>query len=687
MYKPDVTYRIQFHKDFNLTQFEAIIPYLHRLGIKTIYASPIFAAMPGSNHGYDGIDPNLINPEIGSWEQFVSISRNLKELGMGWLQDFVPNHMAFSPLNPWIYDVLEKGIYSEFDDFFDKQSGTPLMVPVLSSPLEEALNNKEITLAITGSKLQLRHGDLDYPLNAHAYRLFLNETPLDGPIRILHQHALEVTLPHDRSEYESQWQHLLTGFSKMLNEQVSTAILQQQLVRFNDDPNLMKRILDLQFYRLCDWRETAIRINYRRFFTVNGLICLNMQDPDVFDRYHRLLLKMVQEDLIQGIRIDHIDGLSDPEEYLMRLRQYTGPDTYICVEKILGYQEKIPLHWPVQGTTGYDFMNEVAQLMTNTAAQQIFNSHYRKLSQEDTPVPELIDQYKSRLLAAGFQGDLDNLTALFLDLPGLSVPEEIRPADIREVIARLLIHCPVYRFYPRQIPLSGDDLYDFTHLLMRISEGDQVPVQALDFVRSCFLTKAGQGSADYDAGLLYFWRRCMQFSGPLMAKGVEDTFSYNYFPLLAHSEVGSIPGSFGMSVPAFHDAMQERSQLQPLTMNASGTHDTKRGEDTRARLLQLSKEPETWFRQVRECLMYAQDGSVPAANEQYFILQVLYGALPFENKQEDAATWNQRIGEYLQKAAREAKRYSGWEQPDIAYESMLINYAGAITDKKMLRRR
>ncbi len=180
-------------------------------------------------------------------------------------------------------------------------------------------------------------------------------------------------------------------------------MVQQQLSRINEDENLLRHILDGQFYRLCDWRETATHINYRRFFTVNSLICLNMQDPVVFDRYHRLLLKMVQEDLIQGIRIDHIDGLFDPEGYLNRLRQYTGPDIYICVEKILGQNEKIPAHWPVQGTTGYDFMNDIAQLMTNTAAQPVFDKHYRNILQEYMPVPEMVYHYKSRLLATDFR--------------------------------------------------------------------------------------------------------------------------------------------------------------------------------------------------------------------------------------------------------------------------------------------
>lgn len=681
MYKPDITYRIQFHKDFNLTKFEAVIPYLHRLGIKTIYASPIFAAMPGSNHGYDGINPNQINPEIGDWEQFVRISNKLKELGMGWLQDFVPNHMAFSPLNPWIYDVLEKGRYSAFDRFFDKQPDTPLMVPVLGSTLQEALESREITLVIAKSKLQLRHADLDYPLNVHAYVLLLNAAPLNSPLNSLHQQALALTRLDEHADYEHEWRQLLVGFSQALEEQEQAATLLQQLARINEDQDLLRDILDLQFYRLCDWRATATRINYRRFFTVNSLICMNMQDPVVFDHYHDLLLKMVQEDLIQGIRIDHIDGLLDPEGYLNRLRQHAGPDIYICVEKILGHQEEIPAQWPIQGTTGYDFMNQVAQLMTNTTAQDAFNAHYKKLSQETSPVPELVYQYKSRLLNADFQGDLDNLTALFYNLPGLMVPEEINEKEIREVIAALLIYCPVYRFYPGQIPLSGQDLRDFRQLIRSVSEGAHAPVKALDFVSSCFLENSGEEPAGYNASLLYFWRRCMQFSGPLMAKGIEDTFSYNYFPLLAHSEVGSIPGAFGMSITAFHEVMQERLQRQPLTINTTSTHDTKRGEDTRARLLQLSKDPDTWFRQVFALLKPEHRDGLPDANEQYFILQVLYGALPFENQQEFTATFNQRVGEYLQKAAREAKKHSGWEQPDTAYETMLINYADNISNK------
>ncbi len=268
-----------------------------------------------------------------------------------------------------------------------------------------------------------------------------------------------------------------------------------------------------------------------------------------------------------------------------------------------------------------------------------------------------------------------------MDLPGLYIPEEISTADIRDVIAHLLIQCPVYRFYPRQMPLSAEDLYDFTQLIRLVSEEQGVPEDALRFLTSCFLEKAGTGVEAYDSALLFFWQRCMQFSGPLMAKGIEDTFSYNYFPLLAHSEVGSIPGAFGMSIPDFHHAMKNRFQTLPLSMNATATHDTKRGEDTRARLLELGNDPGAWFRQVLTFLTPGSNDNMPDANEQYFVAQALYGAIPFEPAEEEIDTWKQRLGDYIQKAAREAKKHSGWERPDVAYEAMLLHYAGTASEE------
>ena len=313
MYNPISTYRIQFHKGFIFSDFEKIIPYIAQLGIKTIYASPIFEAMPGSMHGYDVTNPLNINPEIGTLSQFRSISTELKKLGIGWIQDIVPNHMAFHPNNKWLMDVLENGPDSQYANFFDILWDSPvydgkLMVPFLGKPLEEVISTGELKV-VCADKPVLDYFGQHYPLSKSSYG----------------------------------------------SKKDTTSWIKQ----VNSNPQLLKELLEKQHYRLCYWQETDNQINFRRFFTVNSLICLNMQDKKVFDQYHQLIKQLIDDGLFQGLRVDHIDGLYDPKTYLERLRGLAGKDTYIIVEKILEHGEEFPVSWPVQGNTGYDFLSSI----------------------------------------------------------------------------------------------------------------------------------------------------------------------------------------------------------------------------------------------------------------------------------------------------------------------------------------
>lgn len=521
MLNPIATYRVQLQKEFTFEQLEQIIPYLHQLGIDTIYASPILEAVPGSTHGYDGVNPHRINPEIGTEEQLLQLRERLNDLGMNWLQDIVPNHMAVHPNNTWLTDVLEKGKASPYALFFDIKWEHP---------------------------------------------------PFEG-----------------------------------------------KLVATNEE------------------------INYRRFFTVNELICLNIHYPEVFETYHHYIRQLLKKAVFQGLRIDHIDGLSNPTDYLNKIRELAGEASYIVVEKILQQHEGMPAYWPVQGNTGYDFLSMVNNLFTNSSSKELFTTFYEKLINDKRTAHEQVNDKKAYILYHYMQGELNNLTQLY-QLSGLS-NEQDREEDIKKDIADYLIYCPVYRYYDENIPL------------MKRDEGKSNPE------------------------LKQFYTRCMQFTGPLMAKGVEDTLMYTYNRFIGHNEVGDSPENYGLSCADFHYAMQKRQEDWPLSLNASSTHDTKRGEDARARLNVLTDLPEEWFAAVEEWYRLNSDireKDSPDANDEYFIYQSLIANYPMPREEE--ADFKERFIAYLIKALRESKRNSDWAQPNETYEAACKEFVAALLD-------
>ncbi|MEJ2883447.1 malto-oligosyltrehalose synthase [Pedobacter sp. GR22-6] len=599
MFNPIATYRIQFHAGFTFQNFQAIIPYLDELGIKTIYASPIFDAVPGSMHGYDGTNPHRINPEIGTLQELKQIARALKKRGMYWIQDIVPNHMAFHPSNAWLMDVLRKGEKSNYRQYFDIVSGDlekePLMLPFLGADLDEVIASGELQLHKISDTYFFKYHDQEWPLS-------------EG-----------------------------TDASLSLSD-----------------------ILSRQFYRPCSYRETNERINYRRFFTVNNLICLNMQHEEVFQDYHSLIKELIVAEVFQGLRIDHVDGLYDPAGYLQRLRSLCGTETYIVVEKILEPGETLPKSWPIQGTTGYDYLGLVNQLFTNEEAVKQFNSFYRGLQDQHSPLEQQIRKKKRDFLLAFMQGELDNLYRLFCRL---NAEKGVRNVAMdlgvfKTLIAEVMVHCPVYRFYGNQFPLQEEEKEALKQLLSSLELGKEYE-EALEQLRWMLME-----------GNISFFQRLMQFTGPLMAKGVEDTLMYTYNRFIGNNEVGDSPGVFGISASAFHQAIQERQRDWPLSMNATATHDTKRAEDARARLNALTYLQEDWLTAVRhwrELNAGLKTAEMPDANDEYFIYQSLVASFP--DDQEEMESYPDRLQEYLQKALRESKRNSEWENPDQEYEA------------------
>ncbi|RZM25231.1 MAG: hypothetical protein EOO88_20040, partial [Pedobacter sp.] len=453
MFNPVSTYRIQFHKDFTLSDFEKRIPYFKKLGVSTIYASPLLAATPGSTHGYDTIDAQLINPEIGTLEQLKSITRQLKAEGISWLQDIVPNHMAYHPDNKWLMDVLEKGKSSPYYAHFDfvqplnEANDAPLMVPFLGNPLEEIVDNGELKLEYANGKLYLNYFDSAYPVNAAGYEYVLGSIQNSSTNEQL-QNFNKLENLEDAAVYSESFEKSLTHLEETLQkDETLTLAVDQQINTINDDKTLLSEIVGLQYYRLCHWQETDEQINFRRFFTVNGLICLNIHRKEVFNDYHELIDDLIKESYIQGVRVDHIDGLFKPEAYLKQLRELTGPETYIVAEKILEAGEAFPADWPIQGNTGYDFLAWVNNLFTRKDQEKLFTDFYQSFSGEGKPVHEQILEKKRFILSNYMKGEWKNLHKLFLML-NLATPNElskIQPEDLKTAIGELLVHFPVYR--------------------------------------------------------------------------------------------------------------------------------------------------------------------------------------------------------------------------------------------------
>jgi malto-oligosyltrehalose synthase/4-alpha-glucanotransferase len=686
MYNPVSTYRVQFHKDFTLKDLDERIGYLQHLGIKTIYASPIFKAVPGSNHGYDVVNPYVINPEIGTESELRETIIRFQNAGIGWLQDIVPNHMAFHQANVWLMDVLEKGSMSVYASFFDITWATDffshrLMVPFLAESLEESLVQNQISVVFQQQALFLKIPGSFFPINARSIKTILNSESDTAPSSVnqfIHQleqlHQVE-----DPVMYSLRSREVMMQFAALMAQDFSNEYIEDCLKAVNDNKTKLKAIVDLQFYRLCCWRETNQQINYRRFFTVNELICLNINDQHVFDQYHKLIGTFVREGLFQGLRVDHIDGLFDPRTYLGRLRNLCGSNTYIIVEKILEPGERLDTAWPVQGTTGYEFLSLSNNLFTRNEAEQEFSSFYNSLTGDRESIKEKIRNKKSLILREYMNGELKNLCRFFVEknlIDDIAL-SEVGEENLRNGIALFLVHCPVYRYYGNSLPLPADEHENVLAIFNACKKHQPSLRSAINLIQDALLQKPTQGDKHYNERAVQFYQRCMQSCGPLMAKGVEDTLMYTFNRFVAHNEVGDSPGFFGLTTSDFHARMIDRQQHWPMALNGTSTHDTKRGEDARMRLTVLPDLADEWLELVKKWMLINQvhksDGA-PDVNDEYFIYQTLIGAFPADKE----GNFMTRLEEYFTKALREAKRYSNWTEPDQRYESAVTLFVQSL---------
>ncbi|QKZ11190.1 malto-oligosyltrehalose synthase [Spirosoma sp. KUDC1026] len=689
MYNPVATYRFQFNTDFPLSKLDTLIPYLQKLGIRTVYASPIFEATPGSTHGYDGVDPNRISPEIGTEDQLRTISQQLKESGMGWLQDIVPNHMAYHPNNQWLMDVFEKGDLSRYANYFDTALASPffqgrIMAAFLPAPLSETIANGDMVLAYDQDRLVLQVSGNSMPLKPISYERVLRAGgKTDDIIVVLLDELNQIHHIDEPATYAEAWHEFRQQMTALMRNKEVGSYIQKAIDAVNSDSALLEEIADSQHYRFCMEPESHQIMSYRRFFTINGLICLSTQEENVFMAVHQLTNRLVQEGVFQGVRVDHVDGLYDPKQYLERLRALLGPEAYISVEKILQGDEPLPTDWPIEGTSGYDFLAHVNNLLTDSTNESTFRNFYQGLIETDTDLRTRISYRKAYMLYQRMGGELENLYQYFIaqQLVDDDALAAIQTGNMKVAIGELLIQCPVYRYYANEMPLPADEAGIVAGLIAGIRDTKPELNDALDALEAALLIRPQEGDAAYNTRALKFYQRLMQFTSPLMAKGVEDTLLYTYNCFVGHNEVGDSPERFGLSTDTFHQIMQDRLANWPLAQSTTATHDTKRGEDVRARLNVVTELADEWLQEVRVWQDLNADLHAETRldkNDEYFIYQNLLGAYPMPKQDED--NFPNRMLEYMKKSLQEAKRHTTGHDVEPDYFEAVSTFVNGIFD-------
>ncbi len=731
---PTSTYRLQFNRTFTFAQARAIVPYLHSLGISDCYASPYFQARAESLHGYDITDHNKLNDAIGSREEYDAWIAELHAHGMGQVLDFVPNHMGIGePQNLWWADVLENGPSSPYAPYFDidwqplkSDLRDKVLIPILGDQYGRVLERGELQVRYESGRFFLNYFDHEFPIAPGTYRHIL-------------QIALKRLSAHQDEDYYAELQSILTALEYLPRRtetdperiaertrekevikrrlerrgqeapEVQTAI-ERALIIINGTPgdprsfDALDALLSDQAYRLAFWRVAAEEINYRRFFDVNDLAAIRMELPEVFDAAHRLVLELVERGAVTGLRIDHPDGLYLPDEYFRKLQQRCAealggklPDDgraiYLVVEKILSGDEQLRSDWAVHGTTGYDFMNDAIGVLVDSSAERAITSAFEKFIGHSLNFGHLVYAKKRLVMRLSLANDVSVLGAMFDRLSEENRWYRDFTLDALTLAVRETIACfPVYRTY---LTAAGE-----------VSDADRAVIQravaaakrrnpaleesVFNFLRDILLFRFPENLNDEQrAEHVHFVLKFQQTTGPIMAKGLEDTAFYIYNRLAALNEVGGEPQRFGLPVEKFHQRNVERAALWPATMLATSTHDTKRSEDVRARMAAISELPEVWRRSLgkwrtlnRRAKLKIDESEAPDGNEEHLLYQTLLGSWPFtpwrELSDEARAEYIGRLQQYMAKAMKEAKLNTSWVQPNEAWDAAVADFIAKI---------
>jgi (1->4)-alpha-D-glucan 1-alpha-D-glucosylmutase len=762
------TYRLQLGAAFTLDSAREIVPYLARLGISHMYMSPVLRSRTGSEHGYDVVDPTRLDPELGGRAEWDALVRTLHEHGMGILLDIVPNHMGVGSENPYWDDLFANGPASRYAAWFDIDwaetrlgARGKVLVPILGDDLEAAIARDEIQLAIARGLPRVRYFEHSFPLDpvtiprvlTRALESLRAVAPAnDADVRELGEvlDAL-LTLPPrlTRSvarveERRMQAPAILARLAALyrgsdaLRDAVDRAVRQ-----FGEGEAGRVRLADLlaaQVYVLVDWRRAAHEINYRRFFDINELVALRVGDPEVFAATHELVLGWVSEGSVDALRVDHVDGLYDPRAYLDRLRDSVraaverrpanatasrggeggdengerAPYVPIFVEKILTADERLPRDWPVDGTTGYEFLAQLDALFIDPAGSEAIERSYRRMLRLGRNVPDFEDvarRCKDLVLRTSLAADVRRLVRILSPIAERDAEAAcVSRPELRNVLVAVIAALPVYRTYiAAGEPAGAADRKVIESALSRARAASDVDGRALRLLERVFLSAEDDASAsslslDELRERDLFVHRFQQVSGPAAAKGVEDTALYRYTPLASLCEVGSSPDHPLADAPRrMHDANAERLALTPLSLCSTSTHDTKRSADVRSRISVLSELPNEWLaavkrwrREMHHARGRAHDQPAPDAQAEYLLYQTLVGVWPLgEVDERHRAELRERLTEYMLKAAREAKVRTSWTDPDADYERALTRYiealfaghAGTIVDVERFARR
>ena len=679
---PTATYRLQFNADFTFQDARRIVAYLHDLGITDIYASPLLRPRKGSTHGYDIVDANALNPALGTEEDFAALHHELTTRDMGLLLDIVPNHMAASHENAWWVSVLENGAQSRFLHYFDIDwRDDKVLLPILGRPYGEALEAKEIQLGFDSEGFFLAYYDKRLPLAPQSYGIVLErcveQVPAEGAgleIRDLVRNETVIANSRFLKDTLCRLRDQSPEFARAMDEVIAA---------FNADPDLLDRVASAQSYRLAYWRIASETINYRRFFDVTDLVGIRVENPEVFEARNRLILELITQGKVTGVRIDHIDGLHDPINYLAKLQVRLGDPFYVVVEKILEHGEALPPTFQCAGTTGYDFLDTANAVFIDPHGLERLTGIYHRYTGLTATYEDVVYERKKQVIEQLFFGEM---RALGAHLAQLAVADrnarDLAPTELLAALIEVTACLPVYRTYIRETPVSETDR---GFLLQAIGEARRraghVDVRLLDFVQHVLLLEPPAYIAGESGRWLEFLMRWQQFTGRVMAKGVEDTAFYNYNRLISVNEVGGEPGRSGAFDPVsdLHARNEAMVRDWPHTMNATSTHDTKRSEDVRARISVLSEIAEVWERELRHWTRAnrpLKTNAIPHPNEELLIYQTLVGMWPL-NADEEAVV-AARLSQYLEKAAREAKTHSSWIAMNSEYEKALQEFAVGI---------
>lgn len=738
---PGSTYRFQFNKEFTFKDAAKLIPYLAKLGISHCYASPFLKARPGSMHGYDIIDHKQINPEIGTPDELDKLVTKLHEHGMGLILDIVPNHMGIGKVNHWWMDVLENGPASIYVDYFDID-WTPVKpelygkvtLPVLGESYGAILKGGHFKLQFTPTtgSLAIRYYDNEFPVNPATYpqvlgnRLdVLKERLGKNNIDVMEYESIVTALAALPSHTESQQfsgrvrekQVQLNRLSNLCKQNAEiTNFIQQNLTEFEvrqDDKQSFERmhkLLEAQAYRLVFWRVASDEINYRRFFDINELAAVRTEDPRVFGEMHDLVFNLIGEGKLDGLRIDHPDGLFDPATYFVQLQSKAaerlkiatpaetelvlGKETlpiYIVVEKILAPFEHLEEDWAVHGTVGYEFLNSLLNVFVSSENEHALESTYEAFIGRVVDYESAKRECKGLILDTVLASELHVLAHRLSQIAEISWEyRDFTQNSLRKALRHIVTNFPVYRTYvtPKKVDKTAKQYIDWAVRLAK-RFGSAVTPEVYDFVRNVLCLEAAEIPKENDEPALQFLHsiqtiamKFQQFTGPVMAKSVEDTLFYRFNRFVCLNEVGGEPDRFGITVSSFHHQNQQRQVRRPYEMLASSTHDTKRSEDVRARLAVLSELPKMWeqkttqwARMNRSRKMIVDEEQFPDANDEYLIYQTLVGACPTGVSGTDwVEPFKQRVTEYILKAARESKSHTSWVNKNTEYENALSTF-------------